>query len=304
MGVAKAWKRLTINFASKEVLLKQVKVQLIKTNGKLSPLLQELLQRLVPQELAEAICQVGGELPPMAVYALNNFVLEEGIAEEWISLLAVVRKEAHKLVLIEALGILRLNQAAWPLVELLKSRNGAVQMAAAKALGRMSTRKLIPALIEGIKKEEFWLPARVAPVILTEPELAAPLLKQLLMEKELPEDVYLAAIELLKEMRRPDTAALLEEIFAGHTVKVQGKILEILTELDGVKIQSLATALLEHPAWQLRLQAVNTLKDLQVPGWLELVKPLAQDENQRVRQMVVWVLKSEKSEEKGGEARA
>jgi HEAT repeat protein len=298
------WKRLTIKLVSKEVLIKQVKEQLTKTNGKLAPALQELLRHLEPLALAQVICQIGEDLPPMAVYGLNNFVLEEDIAEQWISSLTDERKEEHKLVLIEALGLLRLNQAAWPLVEHLKSRNGALQMAATKALSRLSTRKLIPALIEGIKKQEFWLPARVAPVILTEPELAAPLLKQILLEKELPEDVYLVALELLKEMRRPDTTALLEEIFVQHTFKVQGKILEILAELGGVRIQLLAASLLEHPAWQLRLQAINTLKDLQMPGWLELVKPLARDENRRVRQIVEWLLNNEECGKKGGEAHA
>lgn len=292
MGIREVWHRLTVNFTSKEILLDQVAEQLTGSHGKLTNQLKEQLLQLSPLEVAQVVCQAGDNLSPLFTYELNSFVTKQGIGEQWIKALAKEVREEKKRPAIEAIGILRLNQAAWPLVEVLKTRNESVLLAAAKALSRLTTRKLLPALVEGLKKEEFWLPARVAPIILTEPELAIPLLKGLLQEEELPDNVYVVAVEILKETRRQEVAIILEELFPAFSAKVQQKILEVLSEMGAANTEKLAVSLLEHADWQMRLRAINALQQMDVPDWLELIEPLAQDENEKVRQTVEWLLKS------------
>ncbi|MDW7675900.1 MAG: HEAT repeat domain-containing protein, partial [Bacillota bacterium] len=264
MGLLNVWHRVALNFTSKEALIPQIEKKLIEGYSKISLQLKEELAYLSPLELAQLVNRIGDELSPLVRQSLKTYVTEQPIGEAWINMLVVERKVETKLTAIEAIGQLRLGQGAWPLVELLKNRNERLQMAAAKSLMALPTLPLIPGLIEGLRKKEFWLPARVAPVILTWPDTALPLLQDILVEEGLEEEVYQVAVEILSEAKKPKVNTFLAEIFMKHGAKIQTKILEVLCNLGAQEAEALAIKSLTSTSWQLRLQAINILNRLQV----------------------------------------
>lgn len=290
VGFSKLWHQLTAQFAPKEKLIAQIENELQENCSSLPPSLSRQLVCLTPLEQAEIISKSGSWLTPMGCHWLKKTMLECGAVEHWLNLLATAKDETTKLIIIEVLGLLRINEAMWPLVEVLKKGTEALQMAAVKALQQLSVRPLLPVLIEGIKKGEFLVPARVAPIILMWPDSAVLHLKALLNEKNLDEKAYVVSIEMLAEIKRPDTAKFLLEIFPHHQPKVQVKIIAVLSNLDKLQAKELAIRLLESSNWLLRLHAVTTLQQLGEENWQDLIAPLTNDENKKVSQTVSCLL--------------
>lgn len=290
MGVLKVWQKVALKFTSKESLLLQIEKVLSDNCDRITEPLRDQLDCLSPLELATLVSKVGDNLTPMLCYSLKNYAMETGAGAAWLELLAKGKKPQEKSIVIEAIGLLRISQGSWPLVEVIKGSNESLQLVAVKALLRLNTRPLIPGLIDALKEGQFWLPARVAPIIMSWPELAVPMLYQLLEQEGLEDKVYLTAIDMLEQGAGEELLGFLTRIFPVHQEKVQLRILEVASEVGGMEAEKLVVDQLASANNQLRLRAVTAVAKLKVDGWQELIAPLAGDEYKKIGQTVNWLL--------------
>lgn len=108
-----------------------------------------------------------------------------------------------------SMGRLLIRESIPALVSLLNDRNGEVRLAAAFALARFEDRRVVPFLIDTIKRSDLWTAEILTEYLVPLRGEAARALVQLLAEEQLAEEVRAIALEVLGDLQALDAVPYL-----------------------------------------------------------------------------------------------
>lgn len=302
MVLLKTWQKITGSFVPKEKLIQVVEDELAQNYSQLPVRLQNQILDLEPVELATIIAN-GEEMSLMTVHSLKKLLLEAGVVEKWLAIMVTSKSEVDRLMVIEALGALKVSQASYPLLEALADKSAMIQLAAAGALVKLQNRQLIPLLIDGLKTKK-WPPAHVARILLDYPEqIIKPVVDFLNGDGE----QRLIGVQVLSQLQKSEVLEDLIKCLNDPMEAVRGEAIYGLSQMPlnyrGAECTQKIVPLLEDESWQVRLQAARYMGKAQADGeelnLTELLEPLLNDDNPKVVAVAAEVM----SKGKGGRER-
>jgi len=163
----------------------------------------------------------------------------------------------------ERLGLARSVSAVDALARRMEDSDPEVQLRAARALGQIRGRLAVRPLIEALANPSRWSTLRVADILSTMGgEAAEELIRSF---PQLTPQGKVACLDILGRLRRPDTAAFIQQRLKDENPDVRARAAHALGQIgDPTTWQALSEAL-KDPEWPVRAMAAKALGRLHAP---------------------------------------
>lgn len=256
--------------------IKEIKRIVLATDKKPQDL-RMMLSRLDREKRWELVKTAIPELDKSKARDMVRFLF----SEEMDYIKQKLHSEEDRLLAIECLSYLPAKETVRILVDLLRHKDGNVQLCAAGALKQHTPRLVVPCLVKAMLHEAV-LPARAGDVLLAMGYLAQDSILSV-YSLALPA-VKVAFLELMIQAKNRKCEPFVAQAFESGNEELISKALEAVRVFNFSYLWPQVAGCLSVPSWKVKSKALLVLAELKKEEAIKHVEPLLEDEDDWVRQ--------------------
>lgn len=192
-----------------------------------------------------------------------------------------IKDREERVYVIECLGYLPSRSTVEILIQLLKHKEGEVQMYAAGALKNHTPRLVVPYLIRGLLDQTI-LPARLCEVFVAMGYLGEEKLLEIYPQVEVK--IQGQIIEILTSTRNPKCKNLVVQALQSEDNGLKYKAIEAIAAMGFKELWEEVARSLSERDWRIKNKALQVLAKLEIVDARNYIKPLLDDDDELIRE--------------------